>query len=755
VKKIIFFQSILQFFAVFANAQHPCKYTIAGTIRPFSDSDVVQYAEIFIENLHIKAISNENGYFEIRNLCTGNYVLEIDGNGFRHTHASIYLVSDTFIQLKLLALEEEMTKVTIEQKKTKPLIVSQQDLQLKESGKNLAEQLEKIPGMNSFRSGNNISKPMLQGLTGMRLPIFINGIKQHGQQWGLEHGAGANGVAFENIELISGASTLLFCTEATAGLVVLKNEFTPHNGETDLITGSGFESNGNQINIFGKILSNPAKKNALYFTNLSLRRGGNYSTPNFTLPNTGFAEAMLAAGIGKQLPGKIKNLDGTFYYIENGIYSGSHIGNVQDLLDRINANRPAAGKFSYAIGVPKQANLHAQIRYNNIKYKSFGKRIFGAAMQLDDRKEYDFHTSSKLGFPQFDVTLVSSNFQYGLERKLNQNSFLHYGLQCNLFNNRYGSYYFIPDFTAIQPAAYVLFEKINRKSKHSFAMRSELLFSKSDAQSGIIRIHEKRFNAGFAAAYSGEFYFRKSILKFDAGRHIRFPWMNELYSQGVHHGAASFEIGNRNLKTEIGWKAGLTWIYNYRKHNFFTQIYSNYFQHFINLEPDTAPVLTVRGAFPAYIYKQFNCFFAGTELVWNYKINTALELKLAQSFLFCRNTDLHLYPAYIPPSKSFISFRYSFKKMALQLQAEHVYKQSFYTAGTDYLPPPEAYTLVGFNLTLKDIMRKQNMQIILGADNLLNVKYRNYLDRFRYFTDMPGRNFYFRMVWNFHHHNEK
>ncbi|HTJ51012.1 MAG TPA: hypothetical protein VL443_16235, partial [Cyclobacteriaceae bacterium] len=47
----------------------------------------------------------------------------------------------------------------------------------------------------------------------------------------------------------------------------------------------------------------------------------------------------------------------------------------------------------------------------------------------------------------------------------------------------------------------------------------------------------------------------------------------------------------------------------------------------------------------------------------------------------------------------------------------------------------------GFSLPLG----KQLMNINFSASNLLNTTYRDYMDRFRYFSDEPGRNFTLRV----------
>jgi iron complex outermembrane receptor protein len=67
----------------------------------------------------------------------------------------------------------------------------------------------------------------------------------------------------------------------------------------------------------------------------------------------------------------------------------------------------------------------------------------------------------------------------------------------------------------------------------------------------------------------------------------------------------------------------------------------------------------------------------------------------------------------------------------------------------DFLPPPPAFTLVNADFTLKNNLFGNPVQISFSVQNLLNTKYRNYLNRFRYFADEPGRSFDLTLLYNF------
>ncbi len=63
----------------------------------------------------------------------------------------------------------------------------------------------------------------------------------------------------------------------------------------------------------------------------------------------------------------------------------------------------------------------------------------------------------------------------------------------------------------------------------------------------------------------------------------------------------------------------------------------------------------------------------------------------------------------------------------------------------DYKAPPAGYTLLNLNASTLVNFKKIPVTISLGARNVLNTRYREYLNSFRYFTDEMGRNFNIRL----------
>ena len=63
----------------------------------------------------------------------------------------------------------------------------------------------------------------------------------------------------------------------------------------------------------------------------------------------------------------------------------------------------------------------------------------------------------------------------------------------------------------------------------------------------------------------------------------------------------------------------------------------------------------------------------------------------------------------------------------------------------DYKAPPSAYTVINMNASATFLVNKTPITLSIGARNLLNTVYRDYLNSMRYFTDEMGRNISIRL----------
>jgi len=217
-----------------------------------------------------------------------------------------------------------------------------------------------------------------------------------------------------------------------------------------------------------------------------------------------------------------------------------------------------------------------------------------------------------------------------------------------------------------------------------------------------------------------------------------------------------------DIEQVFNWNASLD--KQIKKLDLSTQIYVNYFQNYIYLAPTGETQLTIRGAFPVYEFKQIEASIVGWDFNGAYKINSQFDFDFGTSIL--RGNDLSNNKfLWGMPSDEFntaLIYQPKFKRLlnntTLEVNYSYVNSQFRFNSEDDFVDPPVGYSLLNFKAYTK-LNFKTPLTLYCNVNNVLNTSYRNYLNRFRYFTDEMGRNVVFGLKYNFeineqHHHHK-
>jgi len=90
-----------------------------------------------------------------------------------------------------------------------------------------------------------------------------------------------------------------------------------------------------------------------------------------------------------------------------------------------------------------------------------------------------------------------------------------------------------------------------------------------------------------------------------------------------------------------------------------------------------------------------------------------------------------------------------FNNLFIQAQYQYVAKQTRYDQGSDFASPPPAYGLINMLGGISCKLNKQELNLNMGVNNLLNKEYKEYMNRFRYYAHDMGRNVTVRLNYNF------
>jgi iron complex outermembrane receptor protein len=237
--------------------------------------------------------------------------------------------------------------------------------------------------------------------------------------------------------------------------------------------------------------------------------------------------------------------------------------------------------------------------------------------------------------------------------------------------------------------------------------------------------------------------------------------MNELYSNGLHHGAARIEKGDSNLKPEKAYSLGISANYNSKKMVLDINTYYKKIYDFIFLQPTFPPQLTIRGAFPLFVFKQTNAQLYGADISATYHFTHHLNTEAKMSILYAFNSSASEWLINMPSNKFDLACNYTFndakvmKNNYVKVNTKYVAQQtripttgnieiqqpdSTISIQSDYLAPPNGYFIVGAEFGTQAEWHHKNILLTITASNLLNTQYREYLNAFRYFSDEMGRN---------------
>ncbi|MBK9319870.1 MAG: TonB-dependent receptor [Bacteroidetes bacterium] len=181
-------------------------------------------------------------------------------------------------------------------------------------------------------------------------------------------------------------------------------------------------------------------------------------------------------------------------------------------------------------------------------------------------------------------------------------------------------------------------------------------------------------------------------------------------------------------------------------------IYYLYIKDYIYLIPDESPVLTVSGAFPSFAYSHVDASFKGVDLSIDWDITEGINLRSRNSIVLGWNHTGNRYLELVPSPRfdQLLSYRFkdskSWKELTVGLSALIVAEQWRYDEGRDYIPPPPAYVLPGFEASATFTHAGQEIRMGLSVSNLFNTSYREYMNRFRYYADETGRNITLRLT---------
>ncbi|MFT6478379.1 MAG: iron complex outermembrane receptor protein [Spirosomataceae bacterium] len=739
-----------------------CPYSISGTITDELTGSPLAFAGIYLEETQQGVLADDAGNYKIQDICQKEVHVRVTHASCEPERFFIDLQENEVKNFLLHHHAELLNEVQVHgssNEKSTQVSSSLGKVEIVRNGnQNLADILSELTGVSTLKNGSGISKPVIHGLFGNRISILNNGIAQSGQQWGSDHAPEIDAFSADHLSVIKGVNALAYAGSTLGGVVMVEGspvEDEPHlHGSVNYL----YNSNGR-----GNTLNAKVEKAGKWFRwrmNGTVKMQGDSKTPTYFLTNTGRKEANFSFRADKKLNDKWSStLNYATFNTEIGILKGSQIGNLTDLETAFNREIPFFTEtgFSYSIDVPKQRVSHnlLKLELNGVLSPTQTLRfVYGG--QLNNRREFDARRGDRSEKPVLSLNQWSHFFEGKYINDLSENKTLITGIQQTITDNanipETGISPLIPDYLAYQTSLFGILNVKNNRWFHEFGFRAE------NKQLNVAQITRtvprtiKRINQNFTffsvSAGSQLTLPNHLILNGNVGLAMRPPEVNELYSFGLHQGVSSIEEGNADLKPEKSIKALIT--ANYHKDDFLLfeiTPYAQLIDNFIYLQPQREFLLTIRGAFPYFRFEQADALLLGIDALVSIEPTDKIKLINKLTFVHGKNLTDDVPLINIPPLNFSSALQVSFKNIGvaknntIEVEVSHTAQQSNLLASQDFVLSPDAYTLLNLRFDTTIEIKKYYISFGLKAANLLNISYRDYLNRLRYFADDTGRNF--------------
>ena len=772
-------------------------FTVQGKVIDYHDKVPLKNAKITIGNSTL--ISDDGGNFTFNSLPKGKYTLIANHPDCDAVTIDLTVNKDSEITVQLEHHIADIETITIHgtHKNVNSLIVKTLDRKEidRNSTENLGNILASISGVGALKSGNNISKPIIHGLYGSRVPIINNGVKMAEQEWGVEHAPNIDVNQFEHVDVIKGASALKYGSDAIGGVVVLEPAVYKRK---DTIQGSANLSgisNGKGVGLGIHLLKTWENGWAIKATG-GFKKLGDLKTPDYNLMNTGLQNSSFGFTVQNNTFLQGISFDYSVTDSEIGIYRGSDLGNLEDFYKALTSDIPIYERdFSYSINNPKQEVQHHIGKISAFKrFENLGKVSIDYNFQYNHRKEFDVRRGELAQIPSLDLELFTNQFNINdfIERQFwSLETGIDLKYQFNYSTPETQARRLVPNYDQYSGGVYSVFKyKLSPKFNAEAGLRYDITkyevkkwydlsdwenlyandFSKFYVKTEGNRVFTKpnltfknlSFNAGIDYQPSNNFDIKLNYAKVG-----RTPNIAELFADGLHHSAAIIEVGNMGMKNEDGNQFNLNIDgkinildglritvnpYLFITKNFITEI-------------PTGIQNTIRGVFPVWSYRQINARMYGLDVDAQLKLNNLFEYH--GNFSYINGEDqtndqplIMMVPTNFANSLEFKNeqwknFYFKVHQQTFLQQKRfpvfnptiNIFENGVEVEKTlDLSTPPPTYTLwsvqTGFDFN-------KHFTAGLNVTNLFDTNYKDYLNRMRYFSYEMGRNIIFNIKYNF------
>lgn len=703
----------------------------------------VEFATVFLHDLQTGTAADINGRFSFKGELPRQLKIKVSAIGYESVVKILQMPQTDTLLIALEPMHIELSEVTISaatgtlQKHAVTNIESKTLAELNTiNTTNLGEAISNIPGVYQTSTGVGISKPVIRGLSGIRVVTYLNGQRLENQQWGGDHGMGVTENGIGNVEVIKGPASLLYGADALGGVVYFTDENFASQNESEAFAESSFESNSMRTKNFAgyKVSKNNIRLNVL----------GNYANnADYRLPNGKFAqnsrfkENNLKVNLGYNKKNWVLNV--RYNFMNNHVGIPGHTHDTIITPESFHTDRQIRKTI-----IPVQViTNHYLLLENSFYFKNSDLKIY-----LGNTNNRLREFEEKVTIPGLDISLNNTTYNTRWRKSLTEKTSFIAGLQ-GMFqynsNGKEATETLIPDATMIDNGAYTVLQTEVKKWEIMTGIRFD---NRTINTMEIVPFSGGYYGFNYSAGFSRTF--KKILVRANLSSGYRPPHTSELLSNGIHHGTLRYEIGNRGLGTEKATQIDMSAEYKTDHVSVIVNPFYNRIRDYIYLKPTGTQMENL----PVYIYSQAKyAQLMGGDIGIHYHPHFAHRFHLENSVSYIVAEDqLGQALPLVPQTRFNTQLRFEMSGTK-KIRVENISVQHLYFLKQDRVVTYEtispAYQLINIGMNMK-MDYKNPIYIKLGIKNLLNEKYIDHLSRLKNIgLASPGINFYLSVKINF------
>ena len=703
---------------------------VEGIGRTAEDGDPLAGATVTVIGTGRSALTHEDGVFRIAVPVADRYRLRIDRLGYAVAIVEVVSGERATADLEVAALPSPELVVTAVLSPTaanetiQPSTVFAQETLQRRLAATVAQTVESVPGVTVSSMGPGTAQPVIRGLAGDRILMLEDGQRVGDVvNSGLDHATALSPSSARRIEVIRGPSAILYGSNVLGGVINVIRDEVPRavpyrpTGFASLQAQSATRALGGSGEMIVGITENvPLRIEA------SKRQGGDLRTPIGTLAGTQTDTWSAAAGTSWVDDWGYAGGAVRVYLNDYGIpggFTGGHASAVRTDQKRVASRfrsvvRPGNGLEAIEVDARYTWYRHNEMESAGILGALYERQIASGEARARHARWGPF-TSGAIG------TRVSwENFGFG------------------------GALY-TPNTRRTTQAAYVLEEIRLDPILLEAGLRYDRVDLKPNREERTDIGHIRARSFGAVSGSLGTLLRLTGPLTLGASvrRAFRTPDVHELYSEGPHLAAHSFDVGNPSLDTETGLGIDLFGRVAGERLSAEATWFRNAIAGYVF--PQATGELS-RVLLPVYQFVGEDAVLTGFEssLGWSMPAGFRLEADASHVRGTIRATDEPL--PFMPPLQGRLAIGYSPVDWFVEAEARMARSQE--RTGR-FEQPTDGYAIIGLSGGRRFTLAGRLHVATLQLENLGNTEYRHHLSRIKEIMPEAGRalNLSYRVVF--------